>query len=87
MKIHRHLVHEIVVSLSSIFKDLYYADKVIERALKNHPKWGSRDRRFFAETVYEIVRNWRLLWFCLGREISFQEKPLMELFRAHWFLQ
>jgi len=87
VKIHRHLVHEIVVSLSSIFKDLYYADKVIERALKNHPKWGSRDRRFFAETVYEIVRNWRLLWFCLGREISFQEKPLMELFRAHWFLQ
>ncbi|MBK7183032.1 MAG: hypothetical protein IPH89_08870 [Bacteroidetes bacterium] len=34
--------------------------------LKQNPKWGSRDRRFIAETTYGIVRWWRLLNEILG---------------------
>lgn len=56
MKIHKHLVEQIVQALDAIFEQGFYADKVIERQLKNQTKWGSRDRKFFAETVYEIVR-------------------------------
>lgn len=61
MKIHKHLVTQIVTALDEIFEQGRYADKVIERSLKFEKKWGSRDRKFFAETVYEIVRWERLL--------------------------
>jgi 16S rRNA (cytosine967-C5)-methyltransferase len=61
LKIHKHLVAEIVAALEEIFDQGSYADKVIERAMKSHKAWGGRDRRFFAETVYEIVRWERLL--------------------------
>ena len=55
-----------VEALVDIFADGYYADKVIERRFKSHPKWGSRDRRQFAETVYEITRWWRWHWYLAG---------------------
>jgi 16S rRNA (cytosine967-C5)-methyltransferase len=44
-----------------IFEENRYADKVIEKVLKQNSKWGSRDRRFIAETTYDIVRWYR--WF------------------------
>ncbi len=43
-----------------IFTEKKYADKVIEKILKSNPKWGARDRRFIAETIYDIVRWYRL---------------------------
>lgn len=63
MKIHRHLVETVVIALEEIFLDNKYADKVIQKNLKAHSKWGSRDRKFFAETIYEVVRWYRLLEF------------------------
>lgn len=63
MKIHRHLAESLIVALEEIFFDQKYADKVIQKNLKSHSKWGSRDRRFFAESVYEVVRWHRLLEF------------------------
>lgn len=65
IKIHRHLVEESVAALEEIFESGGHADKVIERFLKGHKKWGSRDRKFFAESVYEIVR-WRRLFETLA---------------------
>jgi 16S rRNA (cytosine967-C5)-methyltransferase len=44
-----------------IFEQNRYADKVIEKVLKQNPKWGARDRRFIAETTYDIVRWYRFL--------------------------
>lgn len=49
-----------VNGLSVIFTEKKYADKVIEKILKSNPKWGARDRRFIAETIYDIVRWYRL---------------------------
>lgn len=46
-----------------IFAEQRPADKVIEKRLKAQPKWGSRDRKFFAETVYDMIRHLRRLWF------------------------
>lgn len=68
MKFHRHLVESIFLALEDIFKNNYYADKVIERNLKANKKWGSRDRKYFAETIYEIVRWKRLLSEVAGSE-------------------
>jgi len=61
LKLFPNLVHAIIRSLGEIFDEKKYADKVIERCLKSNPRWGARDRRFIAETTYEIVRWWRLL--------------------------
>ena len=68
MKIHRHLVETVITALEEVFLDDKYADKVIQRNLKAHPKWGSRDRKFFAETIYEVVRWHRLLEFMAGAD-------------------
>ncbi len=61
IKLHPPLVKGVVACLRDIFQEGYYADKAIQFQLKSNPKWGSRDRAFVAENVYEIVRWWRLL--------------------------
>ncbi|EIM74023.1 Fmu (Sun) domain-containing protein [Nitritalea halalkaliphila LW7] len=68
MKLFPNTVRGVVFALEQIFEQGYYTDKVIERLFKANPKWGARDRAFVAETVYEMVRWWRLL-----REISPQQ--------------
>lgn len=60
MKLYHNLSEAVVQGLEHIFIDDRYADKVIEKTLKQNPKWGARDRRFIAETTYDIVRWYRL---------------------------
>jgi 16S rRNA (cytosine967-C5)-methyltransferase len=59
MKLHRTLVQAVVDTLKQIFIAGVYADKAVEQVLKQNPRWGARDRRFIAETTYEMVRWWR----------------------------
>lgn len=61
VKIHRPLVLACVQALQDIFSENRHADKVVDYNLKTQKKWGARDRRFFAETIYENVRWWRLI--------------------------
>lgn len=61
MKLYRNATQAVVQSLELIFESNKYADKVIEKVLKQNPKWGARDRRFIAETTYDIVRWYRLI--------------------------
>ena len=61
MRLHRNLVFTVIDSLHEIFNKDIYADKAVEKALKRDKRWGSRDRRFVAETIYEIVR-WKRLY-------------------------
>ncbi len=60
VKLYRNLCEAVVNGLELIFTEKKYADKVIEKILKSNPKWGARDRRFIAETIYDIVRWYRL---------------------------
>jgi len=55
-----------LTALSDIFGQGVPADKVIQRQLKLNRKWGSHDRRLFAEGLYDIVRWWRRLLFVSG---------------------
>lgn len=66
-KLHPILVRAVAQALLAIFTEQRYADKVIEQALRQNPKAGSRDRAFIAETTYEIVRNYRLYAEILGK--------------------
>lgn len=61
MKLYKNTTKAVIDSLTQIFEDKKYADKVIEKVLKQNSKWGARDRRFIAETTYDIVRWYRLL--------------------------
>ena len=70
MRLHRNLVFTTIDSLMAIFNDEEYADKVVARALKKDKRWGSHDRKFVAETIYEIVR-----WKRLYAEIAEVKEP------------
>ncbi|MES2763820.1 MAG: RsmB/NOP family class I SAM-dependent RNA methyltransferase [Bacteroidota bacterium] len=72
-KPHRILLQAVVNALTTIFTDNKYADKVIEKTLKENPKFGGRDRRFIAETTYDIVRNYRLLSHLADTQDGFWE--------------
>jgi 16S rRNA (cytosine967-C5)-methyltransferase len=61
MRLHRNLVYTTIDSLHAIFNEGEYADKVVARALKKDKRWGAADRRFVAETIYEVVR-WKRLY-------------------------
>jgi len=61
MRLHRTLVFAVIDSLNLIFNEGKYADKVVEKVLKRDKRWGSRDRKFIAETIYEMVR-WKRLY-------------------------
>ncbi|MRI62736.1 methyltransferase domain-containing protein [Ornithobacterium rhinotracheale] len=56
----RNLYIGITQILQSVFEQNRYTDKEIERTFKQNKQWGSRDRAFVAETVYDIVR-WKSL--------------------------
>ena len=61
MRLHRGTSEAVIQALHLIFEENRYADKVIEKVLKQNSRWGARDRRFIAETTYDIVRWYR--WF------------------------
>lgn len=61
------MVSAVVAALQQIFAEGKYADRVIEKTLKSNKKWGARDRAFIAESVYEIVRWYRLLYAIVGK--------------------
>jgi 16S rRNA (cytosine967-C5)-methyltransferase len=61
LKLHRSTTEAVITALEMIFSENRYADKVIEKTLKQNSKWGARDRRFIAETTYDIVRWYRML--------------------------
>jgi len=81
MKLFPNTVKGVIYSIDEIFNQNRYADKVIEKTFKANPKWGARDRGFVAETIYEMVRWWRLI-----NEVS-PSKDLYHLFGTYWILQ
>jgi len=65
--IHRNLLIGIHDALEeTFFQDKKYADKVLERLLKAHKKWGSADRQVVSEVFYDIVRWKKRLEYYMG---------------------
>ncbi len=94
MKVHRLLVEELAQAIKDIFSSYRHADKVIEFYLKKNKKWGSRDRRFFAESVYDLVRWWRLYWYLAEfNDADFRDGEKMSIFQikkvwaVYWLLK
>ena len=80
MRLHRNLVLAVIDSLNYIYNDGLYADKVVEKTLKRDSRWGSRDRKFIAETVYDCVRWKRLYNEIAGTKEHFTQENLWKIF-------
>jgi len=70
---------EILKTLRMIFWENVYATKGIQIMLKLHPEWEENKRALFSETVYDLIRWWRLIWYILDRDPSPDEKDLQKL--------
>lgn len=69
--IHRNLAIGIHDALNeTFFEKNKYADKVIERLLKSHKKWGSQDRAVVSEIFYNIIRWKKRLEYYMGEGVK-----------------
>jgi 16S rRNA (cytosine967-C5)-methyltransferase len=78
-RLHPNLVKACIQGLQQIFKEGKHADSIVNNLLKSNPKWGSSDRKFIAETIYDMVRWWRKLWYLAGEEPSLDTRALWDL--------
>lgn len=80
---YKNLFIGITDTLNQVFFHNKYADRELERTLKSNPKWGSKDRGFIAETVYDTVRWKRMIEASMGKDVA--EDNLWE-FVGTWFV-
>lgn len=83
IKLHRNICEGIIFNLDQIFFKKKFADKAIEQSLKSNKKWGSRDRKFIAESTYTIVRYWRMLNEMMGINAEENSDYLWKLFAGY----
>ncbi len=86
MRLHANLVEGVATTLFEIFQNGRYADKAIQYTLKNNKRWGSRDRNFVAESVYEIVRWYRLFYEIRTREPQ-TVRDWYQMFAIYWLIK
>lgn len=75
LKLHKNTVEAIVNTLELINKGKY-ANHAVANVLKSNAKWGGKDRRFIAESVYDIIRWHRLLAYTID--------PIIEIVVNQW---
>ena len=80
MRLYRNLTFAVIESIKDIFNERVYADKAVEKALQRDKRWGARDRKFVAETIYDIVRWNRLYAEIAEVKVPFNEDNLWRLF-------
>lgn len=68
LRLYRNLVEASIGALKKIFAENQLADRVVQNLLRSNKKWGSKDRRFLAATIYESVRWYRLHYEIYGRQ-------------------
>lgn len=87
MRLHRNLVFTVIDSMKLIFNEGEYADKVVEKALKRDKRWGARDRKFVAETIYDMVRWKRLYNEIAGTKSHYTTENVWKNFAVHAVLK
>jgi 16S rRNA (cytosine967-C5)-methyltransferase len=65
--IYKNLVKTTAAGLKRVFSEGQHAAQVLEKLLSGDKRLGSRDRKFIAETFYDMVRYWRHLEVLDGR--------------------
>jgi len=70
MKWYPNIAAAIIKALEDIFNHQKQGDKVINALLKSQPKWGSRDRKFVAKVLYDMIRWKRLYEYLADTDIK-----------------
>ncbi|MBN1539577.1 MAG: hypothetical protein JW939_05485 [Candidatus Thermoplasmatota archaeon] len=83
LELRRDFGQEAISALREVLSGGRHASSVIGDALSRNPKWSDRQRALFSNTVYDIIRYWRLLWSGLGREPSFDDRDLWHVLGAY----
>ena len=87
MRLHRNLTFAVIDSIRDIFNEGVYADKAVEKALKRDKRWGARDRKFVAETIYDVVRWNRLYAEIAEVKIPYDRDNIWRLFSVWCILR
>lgn len=77
--LHRPVAHVALKALASVILEGKYADRVIEKAFKTEKSMGGRDRKAFAELVYELVRWYRRYGYAIEFDTETQKPSETEL--------
>ncbi len=86
-RLHRNLVLAVINALDEIFNDNQYADKVVNKTLKIDKRWGARDRKFIAESIYDSVRWKRLYNEIAGTKDHYSRPNLWRFFAIQLVLK
>lgn len=73
IKLHKPIIRSIVTILTEVFDQGKYVDRSLEYVFKNNKQLGARDRATIAETVYDIVRYYRLYQYCTKGKNNYWE--------------
>jgi len=76
---------ELSDAIVMVFGDDTYVTKAIMSSLKTHKDWSDEKKGLFSDTVYDIVRYWRLLWYLLGKKPSLDRNDLRHLISVYIF--
>lgn len=83
---YKNLVKTTAAGLKRVFGENQYAEPTLEKLLAGDKRLGARDRRFIAETFYDLVRYWRHLEILKQRQSIGNEEDyflLVSLWLAH----
>jgi 16S rRNA (cytosine967-C5)-methyltransferase len=75
-------IHE---TLQAVFWQNTYATKAIEQTLKHHANWEDNKRAVFSDTIYDLIRWWRPLWYIINKEPSPNEEDIQKLITVYLF--
>ncbi|MFW3147011.1 MAG: RsmB/NOP family class I SAM-dependent RNA methyltransferase [Thermoplasmatota archaeon] len=87
MEIRRDLAKEIFTVIREVIGERSHASSAISSSLTKKRDWSDRKIALFSNTVYDIIRNWRLLWMILDREPSMEDRHLWHLLGALYILK
>ncbi len=86
-RLHRNLVFAVINALDLIFNENEYADRVVHKVLKSDKRWGARDRKFVAESIYDSVRWKRLYNEIASTKNHFSRENLWKFFTVYLVLK
>jgi len=86
LKFYPNLVQAVVDGLQQVFHKNQLAKQVVPQLLRSNKKWGSRDRRFIASNIYDVVRWYRMYYEVLGHR-PITERQWWQLLGIKWTIE
>ncbi len=76
---------EMADALRSIFAENIYLKKAIMKSFKNHKEWDNLVKKYFLDSMYDIVRYWRLLWYLTKMDQSLKKEDILHLIDTYLY--